>query len=77
MVDNIDNYFKSFAPMTTSQVLLPNTLTQSYTLLRRKSGIMLKCFEHESNRQVFADLLIKGLPPSGFGEHTVDMGFMV
>ena len=77
MVDNSDNYFKSFAPMTTSQVLMPNTLTQSYTLLRRKSGIMLKCLEHESNRHVFADLLIKGLPPSVFGEHTVDMGFMV
>ena len=27
MVDNSDNYFKSFAPITTSQVL--NTLTQS------------------------------------------------
>ena len=77
MVDNSDNYFKSFAPMTTSQVLVPNTLTQSYTLLRRKSGIMVKCLEHESNRQVFPDLLIKGLPPSAFGEHTVDIGFMV
>ena len=32
MVDNSDNYFKSFAPMTTSQVLMPNTLTQSYAL---------------------------------------------
>ena len=74
MVDNIDNHFKFFAPMTTSQVLMPNTLTQSYMLLRRKSGIMLKCLEHESNRHVFADLLNKGLPPSAFKGHTVDMG---
>ena len=28
MVDNSDNHFKFFAPMTTSQVLMPNTLTQ-------------------------------------------------
>ena len=32
MVDNSDNHFKFFAPMTTSQVLMPNTLTQSYAL---------------------------------------------
>ena len=32
MVDNSDNLFKFFAPMTTSQVLTPNTLTQSYAL---------------------------------------------
>ena len=32
MVDNSDNHFMFFAPMTTSQVLMPNTLTQSYVL---------------------------------------------
>ena len=30
--------------------------------------------EHKSNKKVLADLLTKGLPPSVFGEHTVDMG---
>ena len=67
----------SFRSYDNESSVVPNTLTQSYALLRRKSGIMLKCLEHESNRQVFADLLIKGLPPSVLGEHTVDMGFMV
>ena len=32
MVDNSDNHFKFFAPMITSQVLMPNTLTQCYAL---------------------------------------------
>jgi hypothetical protein len=34
----------------------------------------LKYSEHKRNRQVFADMLVEGLPPSVFREHIVDMG---
>ena len=35
---------------------------------------MIKCIMNINNRQVFVDSLIKGLPPSVYREHTVDMG---
>ena len=34
----------------------------------------IESIEHISNQQVVAYPLIKGLPPSVFEEHTVDMG---
>jgi len=37
----------------------------------------MKAFEHMSTEQVLVDPLTKGLPPSAFREHTVDMGFKV
>jgi hypothetical protein len=36
--------------------------------------MILKCIEHISNKKVLADPLTKGLPPSVFREHIVDMG---
>ena len=34
----------------------------------------MKAFERMSTEQVFVDPLTKGLPPSAFREHTIDMG---
>jgi hypothetical protein len=54
--------------------VLPNTLTLKLYVVKEKVRNHTKSIEHISNEQVLADPRTKGLPPSVFGEHTVDMG---
>jgi hypothetical protein len=49
---------------------LPNTLTLKLYVVKEK----VRNHTHISNKKVLADPLTKGLPPSVFTEHTVDMG---
>jgi hypothetical protein len=54
--------------------VLPNTLTLKLYVVKEEVRNHIKSMEHKSNKQVLADPLTKGLPPSVFREHIVDMG---
>ena len=54
--------------------MLPNTLTLKLYVVKEKIWNHTKSIEHKSNKQVLANPRTKGLPPSVFREHTVDMG---
>jgi hypothetical protein len=54
--------------------VLPNTLILKLYVVKEKVRNHTKSIEHISNKKVFTDPLTKGLPPSVFREHTVDMG---
>jgi hypothetical protein len=43
-------------------------------VVKEKIQNHIESIEHISTKQVFADPLIKDLPPNAFREHTVDMG---
>ena len=63
--------------MTTSQVWCQ---TRWHKVIRYKGESLeswLKYIVSLNDSQVFVDPFIKGLPPSMYREHTVDMGFMV
>jgi hypothetical protein len=54
--------------------VLPNTLTLKLYVVKEKVQNHTKSIERKGNKQVLADPLTKGLPPSVFRKHTVDMG---
>jgi hypothetical protein len=54
--------------------VLPNTLTLKLYVVEEKVRNHTKSIECKSDKQVLADPLTEGLPPSVFREHTVDMG---
>jgi hypothetical protein len=51
-------------------------ISLSHKVMRCKGESLehMKSIEHISNRQVLADSLTKGLPPSAFRENTISMG---
>jgi hypothetical protein len=54
--------------------VLPNTLILKLYIVKEKVRNHIKSIEYKSNKKVLADPLTKGLPPSVFREHIVDMG---
>ena len=54
--------------------MLPNTLTLKLYVVKEKARNHTKSIEHISNKQLLTGPRTKGLPPSVFREHTVDMG---
>ena len=54
-----------------SQVVLPNTLTIEYYVVKDKVRDQVINLEHISTERMLADPLINGLPPNMFREHGV------
>ena len=77
MVDNDDYHFKFFRSCHNESSVDAKHTDNELRVVKEKVRNYGKCLKHKSNKQVFADLLIQGLSPSVFGEHTVDMGYMI
>jgi hypothetical protein len=73
MVDNNSNHSNSSLLWRRVKCAAKHIDTK-LCVVKEKVQNHIKSIEHISNRQVLVDPLTKGLPPSAFREHTVDMG---
>jgi hypothetical protein len=73
MVDNSSNLSNTSLLWQLVNCAAKHVDTKLY-VVKEKVQNYIKSIEHISNKQVLADPLTKGLPPSAFKEHTVDMG---
>ena len=77
MVDNSSNLSNSSLLWQRVNCAAKHIDTKLY-VVKEKIQNYIKSIEHISNKQVLADLLTKGLPPSVFREHTHSRhGFVV